>query len=46
MKKLYCYLETDDGYAVFEYTQNGRFEFYGKYKNETEANEIICKLSV
>ena len=47
MKKLYCYLKSGNGgYDVYEYTQNGRFIFYHNYKNETEAHEIICNLSV
>lgn len=47
MKKLYCYLESGSGgYDVYEYTPSGRFIFYGNYKNKSEANEIIHKLSI
>lgn len=46
MKKLYCYIQSrNGGYDVFEYTQNGKFVFYANYKSETEANDVICKLS-
>lgn len=46
MKKLYCYLESQDGsYDVFEYTSAGKFVFYRNYKNKDEADDVICKLS-
>lgn len=45
MKKLYCYMQTEFGWDVFEYTQKGEFIFHRNYKAESEAAEAIKKLS-
>lgn len=38
-------MKTAYGYDVFEYTREGRFEFYSNHKTESDAKEQICKLS-
>lgn len=46
MKKLYCYFESKNGgYDVFEYTQSGKFVFYNHYNSESDADDVIRKLS-